>query len=409
MSRSNLGTAAVVCRLSVIIGMVCAPSASAQLAKFEPPRLLWERTFDRGIAGVGVDRSPLVNKEGKTIPRLKWVCFRQPWLRWGELPELRWFGQGNELVEKPLRAFVRASADGRFLMAVDGDVLGNKDFRYRLIDWNGRNIWEMRSESWFSTAVRRDGSAVFIGTSRSHERALGPIKFTNARGRVVGTYDSLRFREFPLYSISENFLALTHRTWTEGPKAYLFDRRGHLVWKREWDERTGIIGPVVVSDSGDVLLLIRDSRQALVYDRSGSVRDSFSIAPAVNPQARSYGNLAFISMWAYYPDGAGNRFLCYDFEEKRVSFLLEDTTHSFGNFDVDIEEGLVAVAIHRQSPVSWERGLVGVNIYDLDGVFQTRLPAESSLNPRFFWIKLLDGAVLVAEGDKLKLYASPQR
>jgi len=93
-----------------------------------------------------------------------------------------------------------------------------------------------------------------------------------------------------------------------------------------------------------------------------------------------------------------SRVLCYDLESMRTRFLLtEEHDYHFGSFDVDEEAGLIAVAVHAK------RGRDAIRIYDLWGTHETEIMVGIARREDS-WFKLLDGALLVAEGNKLRLY-----
>ena len=95
--------------------------------------------------------------------------------------------------------------------------------------------------------------------------------------------------------------------------------------------------------------------------------------------------------------------MCYDFNARRASFLLyADDECAFGRFDVNPRTRRVAVINGPWYGVSKD---AAVELYDLDGQCFCKVPVKGHT---FFeqvpWFKLLDGALLVAEGNKLKLY-----
>ena len=152
-----------------------------------------------------------------------------------------------------------------------------------------------------------------------------------------------------------------------------------------------------------------------MFDRAGSQVDSVPIATMVNWKCRAYENMVLVSSWGYprreTKEKVGNRFFCYDFGERSLKFFLEDTTYRFGDFDADVQNGLVAVVIQPElKPEDWLTRKVPavVRICDLEGEYKGEIPVEVPVNLDDFWIKLLDGGILIPEGDKLRLYETPK-
>ena len=92
--------------------------------------------------------------------------------------------------------------------------------------------------------------------------------------------------------------------------------------------------------------------------------------------------------------------MCYDFENAELRFLLKaEAGHFFGTFDADPEAGLVAVALYP------ELGSVqALRIYDFEGTLKTGVSYRQDWFLEECWFRLLDGALLVAEKNKLRLY-----
>lgn len=411
----------------LLVGTVFMPTASAEDKEYTPPKLVWERTFEKNILAVGVDDERFARTNRDIATCLKWILFKG----W----QLRWLGRSGVVMRIPVRGQVLrfwVSSSGRYFVAWHN--VGNFPRRrwwkpwegtyYRLYGWNGRNRWVTKGESIFPWFVWNDGSSVFVERAWDPDDLLATgLKFFDAWGRVAGTYkfpEPRVFRRYSSVNTSSNLLAvgLIARSEEGVPQEiYVFRRDGQLVWKKEdlkrWDThpRFGkmrrLLRELTVSDRGDVFALFACyappvGYEVLIYDEEGNPRDSLSLRPSGGAVlVRIQGNLVFLTTRACDVEGrrGWSRFLCYDLESMRTRFLLtEEHDYHFGSFDVDEETGLIAVAVHDE-----KRGRDAIRIYDLWGTHETVIRVDIARRDDS-WFKLLDGALLVAEKNKLRLY-----
>ena len=412
-AKTRHALAAIYALVTLLVGAVSVPTASAEDKEYTPPKLVWERTFKKNILGVGVDEECFVRRDRDITACLKWILFR------GE--GLRWLDENGAVTPDTVSGYLHAfcvSPNGRYFCVKQAEDWQRKGIiHYTVLDWDGNKIWEVDEGNRFP-CIRNDGSAVFPLLSYEYGfwRAFG-VRWFDKRGRLTNSY---RFSEVPypwgrVTATSDTFFAMTTAPPGEGLHVSVFDRAGRLVWQR--DGITGMSsdkegrplsymhGGIVVTDHGEVLMLLSGlgswNTQVLVFDKKGKPRDSLLLDPTGSLSSmKADGRLVFVSTGpsAHQP----GLFLCYDFERMKVRFLSKGKDGGgFEHLEVNARAGLVAGAVHARDE---ERDRT-VRIYDLDGSWKTEVVIETEVGPwRDFLIKLLDGALLVAEGNKLRLY-----
>ena len=411
---------AAICAVTVLlVGTVIMPTASAEDKEYTPPKLVWERTFERDILAVGVDEDCFDPAKKNITACLKWILFKYSALGHLERGKIKMRPEEDRVFPSSI------SANGKYLCAtryMKEWWSQKRGVRYNFLNWEGRSIWRVQDKDWLPV-LWDDGSGAFLLTPISREICyLQGVKFFNRRGRTRKVHEfpnRLRYMGY-FYAKSSNFLALaTTGSEEEGfpTTLYVFKKGGELLWKRE-DIRKWCTGDhgvkkgwmfrgVSVSDAGAVTLVRRRLQpsvlEVLIYDRKGRLQNSQQLSDTGPLYAsKIVGKFAFVPAGYRRQEGRlrGSRFLCYDLEETKVKFLLEgEADHRFGNFDVDAEAGLVAVAVLAKDRDD------AVKIYDLNGAYKTEVKVDIvRRGPDEFWLKLLDNALLVAEGNKLRLY-----
>ena len=405
----------------VVGAVVFVPTSRAEDKEYGPPKLVWERTFEKNILAAGVDEERFAQAKEDFFSSLKWILLHHNAL--GQLDKR------GKVIMRPEedRVFPSSMSDNaRYLCAMRYEKewwSKEKGVHYTFLDWEGRTIWQVDDKKWLPL-LWDDGSGVFLLTGMDIlPFRLRGVKFFDPRGRITTVHE---FRNWPrsmgyFYAKSSNFLALaTTGSEEEGfpTTLYVFKKAGELLWKRE-DIRKWYTGDhgvkkgwmfrgVSVSDAGAVTLVRRRLQpsvlEVLIYDRKGRLQNSQQLSDTGPLYAsKIVGKFAFVPAGYRRQEGRlrGSRFLCYDLEETKVKFLLEgEADHRFGNFDVDAEAGLVAVAVLAKDRDD------AVKIYDLNGAYKTEVKVDIvRRGPDEFWLKLLDNALLVAEGNRLKLYA----
>jgi hypothetical protein len=387
--------------------VVLLAPARAHAEKVEQPELVWEKAFDKGIYAVGVDDDCFARTKGDITSCLKWIILLgQVWFfdgRGGLLPEPVKGYSGTDCVSANSRCVLTGQsaeenhAEGEFA-------------HYTMLNWNGETVWE-GDQIRGSALVRNDGSAV-IGVSGGEDIQtwLEKLVFLDARGSVADTEVFAGSPSIPnLYctGISQEYFAVVRAPREQWHEVRVYDRHGDLVWRQN-AVRIGESFPysIAVSDRGEVALafvrlggsdLGGTEVTVLIFDQDGILRDSlplpkggFSVITKVDDR------LAFVST---ENQGAGSYFLCYDLDRMKVRSLVADKDGGFpGNIAVNQKTGLVAVAVHP------ENGGDAIKIYDLDGNYRTKVAVEHPEDTYYFWFKLLDGGLLTAEKNKLRLY-----
>jgi hypothetical protein len=400
---------------SVILSLVAVQAHAKQLGQ---PELVWERKFDKYILAVGADEE-CFTKEGHDITRcLKWVLFADQ--------ELRWFdGQGLLRPDAPSGYVFKwdMAPNGRYFCAEQfQDLWGNGIVHYSIYDWDGRRIWGVDGGLGLA-CVRNDGSMGFLdlGYAEIGETPALGVKSFSKQGELTGSYTfpgtNYNWNWGKTASVSDDYFATVTITANWGLPMRLFNENGRLLWERAMaqerpvDERHRInIGDVVsspsgglaVSDAGQVLLFVEksdlDARYApvvSVYDKHGSLQDTVRLKPT--------GDLACAEVrdsLAFLTTTAPGMFLCYDLQKMKVKFLIQGDAPSLGfeGFDVDTDRGLVATTIRG----GYSR-VVSVRIYDLDGNYRAEVPVDGERGGDF-WLKLLDGYLLIAERNGVRMY-----
>jgi hypothetical protein len=406
---------------SVILLLAAAQAHAKQLGQ---PELVWERKFDKCILAVGADEE-CFTKEGHDITHcLKWILFVDEGLRW--LDE-----EGALRPEVPSGHVHKwhIAANGRYFCAEQSQDLWTRGIvHYSIYDWDGRRIWGVDG-GLGQACVRNDGSMGFLDLGYAEigvTPALG-VKSFDRQGELTGSYafpgTNYNWNWGKTASVSDNYFATVTITASWGLPVRMFSGSGRLLWERSMakeragDERDKIhrgdsvlspTGGLVVSDSGQVLFFIEKTDIDVsyapvvsVYDKRGSLQDTVRLKPTGGLQcAEVRDSLAFLTTGATV--AVPGLFLCYDLRRMKVKFLLQERagssgTFGFEGFDVDTNRGLVAATVRGPGAVA------SVKVYDLDGNYKTEVPVDGELGGDF-WLKMLDGYLLVAESDKLRLY-----
>ncbi|TET43693.1 hypothetical protein E3J62_12600 [candidate division TA06 bacterium] len=404
-AKTRHALTAIYALVTLLVGAVSVPTASAEDKEYTRPKLVWERTFDQWVLAAGVDKDCYRQSEQNIGGCLKWMTAGRN--------ELRWFVENGKLAPEPLKGMIFStgiSANDKYLVLVQKK--GSNGPCHMVFDWNGNKIWET-DEKYLFPYVRNDGSAVFLRNAVGLKSLYGFNSY-DAQGWLTNTYEFPEERSFYWvggFAISDSFFALLTVPPGGGLELCVFDEDGRVAWKQKRiggsalkAQGTGMAKDwerVTVSNRGEVLVLVGYNEPygtyVFIYDHRGALRDTLLLDPTgASKRLKTYGRFAFVSA----QQSGKNRglFLCYDFENMAVKSLLqEEVGLSFGNFDVDLDAGLVAVAVHSR-----DRGHV-VKIYDLDGVYKTEVEIEVGYRDRL-WLRMLVGALLVAEKNKLRLY-----
>ncbi len=406
---------------TLVVGAVAlVPTSRAEDREYGPPKLVWERTFEKNILAAGVDEKRFGQTKEDFSSSLKWILLHRNAL--GQVDKRGKVIMGPE-EERVYPSSI--SANGRHLCAMRYEKewwSKEKGVHYTFLDWEGRSIWQVDDKEWLPV-LWDDGSGAFLLTHISSDVCrLRGVKFFDPHGKITKVHE---FPDWPkytdyFYAKSSDFLALATIDFRKGYPItlYVFKKGGELLWKQEdikksyidnnGVRRTWMFCGVSVSDRGAVFLVRRriepSTLEVLIYDREGTLTDSQQLSETGRLYApRTVGRFALVPTGYQYRGGhlVGSRLLCYDLEETKVKFLLEEEAdHRFGNFDVDAEAGLVAVAVLAKDRDD------AVKIYDLNGAYKTEVKVDiARRGPDEFWLKLLDNALLVAEGNRLKLYA----
>lgn len=339
-------------------------------------------------------------------------------------------GKGGYVFPKPLKGIVsRMSPSPRGGFFLESRSVGSGrhwrklwykllhwrgGYRHTVRSWDGGILWGTASHwPYVIASVWDDGSAVLLGT-----RETGGViwmKFFDKCGRPRGHYkvppeSSSGWRQV---GVAKNHVAIALHGRGLGVEILLFDKMGRLVWRTDVEgdvasdsmgasSRSGVAG-IAVSDCGEVCLVhvtygagseeLQESR-FLVYDPEGRLVDCREISPTryYRRWLRVIGPYVIVShVRGFTGDShAEGELLCYSLEKMAPQFTIQGR---FGSCDVDIERSVLAVAL-----VSCRRN--SVVLYDLDGEYQ----AEIDANSRPAYVKFVDGDLLVAEANKLKLY-----
>ena len=388
-----------------LVGVGVAACVQEKTLVDSQPKLIWERTFDQWVLAAGVDKDCYRQSERNIGGCLKWMTAGRN--------DLRFFLSDGELSPEPLKGWIYSpgiSANDKYLVLVQKK--GSNGPCHMVFDWNGNKIWET-DEKYLFPYVRNDGSAVFLRNAVGLKPLYGFNSY-DAQGWLTNTYEFPEERSFYWvggFAISDSFFALLTVPPGGGLELCVFDEDGRVAWKQKRIEGSALKAQgtgrvkdwerVTVSNRGEVLVLVGYNEPygtyVFIYDHRGALRDTLLLdSTGASKRLKTYGRFAFVTA----QQSGKNRgpFLCYDFENMAVKFLLqEEVGLSFGNFDVDLDAGLVAVAVHSR-----DRGHV-VKIYDLDGVYKTEVEIEVGYRDRL-WLRLLEGALLVAEKNKLRLY-----
>jgi hypothetical protein len=376
--------------------------------------LVWERAFDQEIRAAGIDEERF-NATGDIASSLKWVLLadRKVYLLDGEgtvLPGVVWGYSYDQNI----------APNGRyFSLTQSADCVV---YDYSLYDWDGKRRLEFQQEGLKFLDVRDDGSSamplIWYGEDVFGLQRVTGVKFFSKNGILQNTYtfpQGRRRPSGPVTSISDGFYAL-YVTSSSGQEIYVFDARGRLFWQKALEKEPTVseeemlrANPyliprfgVGVSSNGEVIAVRgpypgRDSLEFLAFDRSGTLQVRFLLGPRLLPEkVRVCGRLAYVST----SRGRGNPalFLSYDLGDMRPRFLHSVGDARLGRFDVSLEEGLIALAL------SLNDGTCLVRILDLNGLQRMDLPL--SVRPGDSpWFRLLRGALVVAEGNTLKLYS----
>jgi hypothetical protein len=403
--------------LSNFIGAVKVNMVFAQpiVEDESQPRLVWEKTFEDNILAVGVDGDLITQGKEDFDVSLKWLLLNER-----GFDQLSFLNKAMLSLEKGKMYPRFISDNGKFLCFVRYSKNWWKKKRgvhYSFLNWDGELIWEM-DEMEGVPLLWNDGSSVFLSSTRSHEKNyIGYVRFFNSIGEEINKYRYPEARKaFGIFYCdrSENFFVVGTIVPKQGFEVHVFEKNGNLLWKEtginRWfkDEQgnklTYIFGGVTVSERGEVLLLLSRiqpmSYKALIFDKTGGLRDSLSFSPAgILNLIKTEDNLGFVSTGGYYLDDhyEGSYLMCYDFKNFKPKFILNEIDKHFGFFDVDGEAELIAVGIHQKD------GEGIIKIFDLSGNYKTEVVANIGKRDKF-WFKLMDNSLLVAEKNKLKLY-----
>jgi len=364
----------------------------------------WELSFDKDIQTFAIDED-CYKQAGDVGGCLRWVLL--------EDRKVHWLGRDGKSSEAVGDVFgTSVSPGGRFFLArtyrgpyPTGTVL------YSLFDWTGNKVWETE-EGYGQFTPRDNGTSAFARLSyRTTAGWLWAVKSFSGNGELTD-FQSFGRKRFPsapgpLGAISDSFYAIVS-VEEGGLGVWVFDVAGSLAWSREGivgrrkDEEGRplgyMFGGIVVSDHGEVVLYLSGITewpyQVMTFDRTGCPRDTFFVGAAgrLSPAAVT-GSLVFIS--THGTAGGRGVLFCYDLEVMKLKFLVEaDNGTGFGHPDVDKESGLVAVSVRR-------RGDSAVRVYDLKGNLKAQVVPGGT---RYFRARLLDEALLLAEGKVLRLY-----
>ena len=389
----------------LLVGTVFMPTASAEDKEYTPPKLVWERTFEGNITAVGVDEDCFSRTNGDINSCLKWILYAGY--------ELRWFGREGELRRRRVTAMTAKkgiSANGKYVSV--RKVVGSRGGRgwwkpwegiyHQIFDWNGRTVHLFKDESPASALPRGDGSVVFPIRTSNCQSYLRGVRFLDAWGIPRSIFRLPSLGESADLGLSESFFVLAVGISGSQEQIVLFSKYGRVLWTRLV---TGQVFGVTVSDSGEVISYIyREEKQdvnVLVYDQNGTMRDSVPLHLVTPwPLLGTHGRFAFLSIKRYDPPARlEGVFLCYDLDSMKVRFMLSaEDGYSFLGFDADCGARRVAVVTLKLG------GKALVRIYDFHGEYKAEVEVEGFRFADEGWFKLLDGALLVAEGNRLRLY-----
>lgn len=368
------------------------------------PKLVWSKTFEGVIYHIGINEDCLEVLGGNLDSCIKWAQLADRRSIYPGQSTLWWFDRGRRIGREPTEDF-----SGSHLKVYDKHILissglGESLGQYRLLDSDGREVWEFESEYGFRPFVRRDGSAVLIREERERRKVARTIALFLGDDGAVTAEDTIESSAVPP-CISEGFCMLAG-----GGRGRLYNRTGDVLWDREFPRQS----PILVTDTG--LALFRSpplthsplGGVTVVYNLSGDVQDTIPFALGLVP-VRAFGNMVFSGVY---------EFVGYDLDVGKQSLALkpEDGYH-FGYFDVDPARNLLVIAVHRDPGIKVVAGaghLARVlNIYDLSGSLLSQVPLELGIWIEWHqWIprtaplpfRLIGGKLLVHEGKYLKLY-----
>jgi len=399
-------------------------SDSSDAQRSSKPKLIWEKEFERNIFAVGVDEERFDLKKQNIMSCLKWVL-----LHGGEFRLVDTVGS-SAAVETTKIVGAEISENTKYFMVLKWTVGNSRNSHYRLYDWRGRLMWRTKSLTPDPHWILNDGSSVFV-KFRPYQRwgdlpstEIEDVSFHGRNGRLGWKHIFPEGECIAGLSVSSSHIALT----TFGPpilyyvdergevdrlrvSLYMFDKWGELNWVRsriqhKWvgsggEEERFFPEGVVTTDRGEALLVLQGmgSSRILVYDPRGALRDTLKLEHTGQLNSlRTQGKMAFASTGR--PLGGVNRLFCYDFEENKLRFAIEEPDGTFQDLDVDGEAEVVAVAANESDTASV------IMVYDFEGNYRCQVKF-SSASYRKPWFRLLGKALLLAEENKLKLYTLP--
>jgi hypothetical protein len=365
------------------------------------PKLIWWKSFEEVIHGVGVDEDHFETSGGSVDSSLRWVVLGRGPKGQPIQTSLWWFDEGRRLRREPTKDFPDYFVQPLESQVVIVSRMGESIREYRLLDSGGKEVWRIESELYFTPYVWRDGSAVLVWNEWERRHVTRTFaRFLADDGSVV-TEDTIGSSTWPGH-ISENFFMLVG-----GGRGRIYSRQGEILLEQEFPRQV----PVLITDSGLTLFAVpADTREPLdgktfVYNLDGTRRDTIPLALRC-VEAYAFGDTVF---------GGSTRFWGYDLKgRKRFLALTPEKGYHFGACDVDLGRRLVAVAVHKYSeyPLVFPRS-EEIKVYDFGGRLLSGIPAIYGAPNRLHLaykdptpppFRLLGGRLLFYEGQGLKLY-----
>jgi hypothetical protein len=392
-------------------GRNAEPQVEAESAEPVGVSPIWEQEFDKDILAVGMDEERFDPDKQNIRSCLRWllldgggVCLYDT-AEAGVGERAAWLHEGGIHISDDTRFFAVTTPYG-----FRGRGGGYYVLYWELFDWGGRKMWRSGKAPGARPYVFNNGSSVFLRFRDCNwTKELEELRFFGRSGWAGSTY-TLPEPAFVFgLGVSTSYIGFV----TAAPVLYVFDKWGELTWMRsrivqKWACKNGQeewfdARRVVVTDRGEALLVLQtagpslDSRMS-AYDAGGVLKNTFGLEHTGHVEsATACGRLAFLCM--SQAPGGSSRLLCYDFEKHQVRFTVEETEHDFENLDVDGASELAAVLATKPD------GNTVVRVYDFRGDYRDEIGVKRGSSDRTPWFKLLNDALIIAEGKKLKLYA----